>query len=62
MGWRRSLIPTFDEEPAGIAAARVRLKPVLSWKTAVVGVRTIPAGAVVGYNGTFVATEPMRLA
>ena len=25
-------------------------------------VRTIPAGAVVGYNGTFVATEPMRLA
>jgi alanine racemase len=35
---------------------------VLSWKTAVVGVRTVPAGAVVGYNGTFVATEPMRLA
>jgi len=26
------------------------------------GVRSIPAGAVVGYNGTFVATEPMRLA
>ena len=25
-------------------------------------VRTIPAGAVVGYNGTFVATEPMRIA
>ena len=54
--------PDFDELPAGIAAARVRLKPVLSWKTAVVGVRTVPAGAVVGYNGTFVATEPMRLA
>jgi alanine racemase len=28
----------------------------------VVGVRAVPAGAVVGYNGTFVATEPMRLA
>jgi alanine racemase len=28
----------------------------------VAGVRSIPAGAVVGYNGTFVATEPMRLA
>jgi len=54
--------PAFEEEPAGLAVARVRLKPVLSWKTAVVGVRTIPAGAVVGYNGTFVATEPMRLA
>ena len=24
--------------------------------------RSVPAGAVVGYNGTFVATEPMRLA
>jgi alanine racemase len=25
-------------------------------------VRNVPSGAVVGYNGTFVATEPMRLA
>ena len=24
--------------------------------------RSVAAGAVVGYNGTFVATEPMRLA
>ena len=54
--------PDFDGEPAAMVAARLRLKPVLSWKTAVVGVRTVPAGAVVGYNGTFVATEPMRLA
>ena len=55
--------PRFEpEEPASLAAARTRLKPVLSWKTAVVSVRTVPAGAVVGYNGTFVATEPMRLA
>jgi alanine racemase len=38
------------------------LQPVLSWKTRVAGVRAVPAGAVVGYNGTFVATEPMRLA
>jgi len=35
---------------------------VLSWKTRVVSVRTVQAGAVVGYNGTFVATEPMQLA
>jgi alanine racemase len=49
-------------EPASLAAARAQLKPVLSWKTRVAGVREIPAGAVVGYNGTFVATEPMRLA
>jgi alanine racemase len=61
------LAPEYDpgfegEEPPTLTAARERLQPVLSWKTAVVGVRTVPAGAVVGYNGTFVATEPMRLA
>jgi alanine racemase len=50
------------QEPASLTAARASLQPVLSWKTEVVGVRAVPAGAVVGYNGTFVATEPMRLA
>jgi alanine racemase len=55
--------PQFDpDEPPAAAGARARLKPLLTWKTRVVGVRTVPAGAVVGYNGTFVATEPMRLA
>lgn len=54
--------PSFSEEPATLAAARAGLKPVLTWKARVVGVREVPAGAVVGYNGTFVASEPMRLA
>ena len=56
--------PSFEPsaEPEGMAAALAALQPVLSWKTEVVGVREVPAGAVVGYNGTFVATEPMRLA
>ncbi len=54
--------PPFTEEPGTLAAAHAHLKPVLSWKSRVTGVRTVPAGAVVGYNGTFVATEPMRLA
>jgi alanine racemase len=57
------LAPHFEpQEPAGVAEARAALQPVLSWKTEVVGVRSVPAGAVVGYNGIFVATEPMRLA
>ena len=61
------LTPQFDPgfwagEPAALAEAHRRLEPVLSWKTRVDGVRSVPAGAVVGYNGTFVATEPMRLA
>jgi alanine racemase len=47
---------------ASVTAARARLQPALSWKSRVVSVRSVPAGAVVGYNGSFVATEPMRLA
>jgi alanine racemase len=55
--------PRFDpEEPPTLAEARLRLQPVLSWKSRVAGVRSVPAGAVVGYNGTFVARKPLRLA
>jgi alanine racemase len=57
------LAPQFEpEEPAGVAKARTQLKPVLVWKSRVVSVREVEAGATVGYNGTFVASEPMRLA
>ena len=56
--------PPFDalKEPPALAFARKHLQPVLAWKSRVVSVREIPAGAEIGYNGTFVATEPMRLA
>lgn len=61
------LAPPFDpdfgsEEPQPLIRARAELQPVLSWKTRIVTVRDVPVGAVIGYNGTFVATEPMRLA
>jgi len=62
------LVPEFDPpfsptaEPSSLAAAEAALQPVLAWKASVVGVRSIPAGATVGYNATFVATEPMRVA
>jgi alanine racemase len=39
-----------------------RLKPALTWKTRIVGLREIDAGATVGYGATFTATAPMRLA
>lgn len=57
-------LPPFatGEEPVQLAKALEGLKPVLAWKTRVTSVRSIPAGTEVGYNGTFVATEPMRLA
>lgn len=55
--------PVFEAaEPMGLAQAKSKLHPVLSWKSRVVSVRSIPIGAVVGYNGTFIASEPMRLA
>jgi alanine racemase len=51
-----------DRERDFFLAVRKGLCPVLAWKTRVVSVREVPAGAAVGYNGKFVAAEPMRLA
>ena len=62
------VVPRFElpfapnAEPSKLAEARRLLQPVMTWKTRVVSVREVPAGAEVGYNGTFIATEPMRLA
>ena len=46
------------------AASRLdkELLPVMTWKAKVIGVEDVPAGVAVGYNGTFVAERPMRLA
>jgi alanine racemase len=40
----------------------IAVKPVLSWRTRVIVVKDIPAGAKVGYGGSFVAPAPMRIA
>lgn len=61
------LVPEYDRsfaqtEPISIAQARRQLRPVLAWKSQVVSVRAVAPGAVIGYNGTFIATEPMRVA
>jgi alanine racemase len=50
------------DETETVAQLHAKLRPVLEWKTRVVSVRAIDPGEAVGYNGTFVATEPMRLA
>jgi len=49
-------------EGDGVAAAAGRIEPVMTWKTRVLAVSEVPAGALVGYNGTFRAERPMRLA
>lgn len=56
--------PAFEagSEPVALRRAWAQLRPVLSWKSRVVSVRSIAAGTEIGYNGTFVATEPMRVA
>ena len=38
------------------------LRPVLSLRTTIVQLRTIPRGGTVSYNGTFIATRPTRIA
>jgi alanine racemase len=43
-------------------ALHPRLKPALTWKTRVIGLRDVAAGATVGYGATFTAQTPMRLA
>jgi len=49
-------------EGPGSPLAKDFVRPVMTWKTRVIGVREVPAGTLVGYNGTFVAEQPMRLA
>lgn len=54
--------PESDGQPQDVMAVSKHLQPVLTWKTEVISLRSVVAGDVIGYNGTFVATEPMRLA
>jgi alanine racemase len=46
----------------GPHAAQRNLQPVLSWKTRIAALRTIPAGEGVSYNATFRAARPTRIA
>jgi alanine racemase len=48
----------------GGAEARLqpKVKPVMTWKACVLGVRDVDAGTAVGYGATFVARRKMRLA
>ena len=57
------LAPEFSPtEPQAVRELHALLQPVLAWKTQIVSTRSIPADQAVGYNGTFIATEPMRIA
>jgi alanine racemase len=50
-------------EPAKVEAkVRPGLQPVMTWKTRVIGVRDLKVGDAVGYDGLFVANQPIRVA
>lgn len=51
------LVPS-DEVPADTVA----LKPVLSWKSAVTYVKTLPAGVPVSYGGTYITSGETKVA
>ena len=47
----------------GNAPDRVlQVKPALSWKTAILALKDLPEGALVGYGGMFRTPRPMRIA
>jgi alanine racemase len=51
--------------PARGAAAPhpvLKVKPALTWKAAVLAVKDLPAGALIGYGGIHRAARPMRIA
>ena len=40
----------------------VEVKPALEWKAAILAIKDIPEGALVGYGGMYRAAKPMRIA
>lgn len=47
----------------GPAPERVlQVKPALTWKAAVLAIKDLPEGALIGYGGMFRASHPMRIA
>lgn len=47
---------------AGEEGMRIRTEPILQWKTRVLQVKRVPAGAKIGYYGKFEATQPTVIA
>jgi alanine racemase len=48
--------------PTSQPTVQPELRPVLTWKTRIIGLRDIHPGDTVGYNAIFSAQHPMRLA
>ncbi len=53
--WHRDGSPVMNVSP-------LPLKPALTWKTHVLGLRDVPAGQALGYGGAYVTPAPARIA
>jgi alanine racemase len=54
--------PGYDPvEKRDEAEARLPLKPVMSLRSKIISLRSVPAGAAVGYDASFVAQRPTRI-
>jgi alanine racemase len=49
-----------EQRPA--IEARLKLKPVMSLRTRIISLRSVPAGAGVGYDSSFIPERPSRIA
>jgi alanine racemase len=48
--------------PSGLERVAAAVQPVLSWRTAVVHLKTVPAGTPVSYGGRWIAQRESRIA
>jgi alanine racemase len=56
-------LPRFEPQaPQALGAIAQACRPILMWKTRVISLRTIRIGQGAGYNETFIASEPTRIA
>ncbi len=53
---------TLPIEGEAVPHLRSKLQPVLTWKAHVLATRSLSTGDTVGYNATFTASRPMRVA
>ncbi len=61
-GMVRGGIAMYGYHPGGAAAAHAPLRPVLSWITSVVHVKTVPAGEGISYGLRYTAERDIRVA
>jgi alanine racemase len=55
-------LPVEEGGVGHVGKVAAKLKPVLAWKTRIVSLRDVEAGATVGYSSTFIAKRKMKLA